>query len=88
MFFVRKDDEIFRPYISRSFDLANIIRRVKTETLESYPPEITGYLTAPSIIDIHLNYYARLLKKHGKEILNGDLSVFEYVHTMRKDSAK
>ncbi len=88
VFFVRRDDEIFKPFVSRSFDLDPILRRLRKSEFEPYPSEITGYLTSSNFIGLHLNYYAKLLKQHGVTILNDDLSVFEKIHLMRRENAK
>lgn len=88
IFFVRKDNKIFRPYISRSFELMCILRLVKKSKLEPYPSEIDRYLIDSTSMDLHLKYYARLMKQHGTDILKGDLSVFEQVHSLRKDNAR
>ena len=87
-FFVRKSDDIFKPFISRSFDIQNILRRVSENKLEPYPKEINGYLTDERTINLHLKYYSRMLKEHGSHILNGDLEVFEKIHIERKEYAK
>jgi hypothetical protein len=87
-FFVRKNDDIFKPFISRSFDLNSIIRKVSVGKLEPYPKDISGYLTEDSNINLHLRYYARMLKEHGEDILNGDLTIFEQIHKKRRENAK
>ena len=87
-FFVSKSDEIFKPFISRSFTLNSILRKVSIENMAPYPNSINGYLTADSDINLHLTYYAQMLKQHGQAILNGDLTVFENIHKERKGNAK
>jgi hypothetical protein len=87
-FFVRKNNDIFKPFISRSFDLNSIMRKVSDEKMEPYPKDIIGYLTEGSNINLHLTYYARMLKEHGKDILNGDLTIFEQIHKKRRENAK
>ncbi len=87
-FYVRKNDDIFKPFISRSFDLETILRKISPDGLEAYPGEINGYLTENSSINTHLKYYARMLKNHGGHILQGDLKVFEKIHKRRRECAK
>ena len=87
-FFVRKNDGIFKPFISRSFDLYSIIRKVSVEKMEPYPKDISDYLTEDSDINLHLRYYARMLKEHGEDILTGDLTIFEQIHKKRRENAK
>ena len=87
-FFVRKNNDMFKPFISRSFDLDSIMRKVSGEKMEPYPKDIIGYLTEDSNINLHLKYYARMLKEHGKDILKGDLTIFEQIHKERREKAK
>jgi hypothetical protein len=87
-FFIRKNDVIFKPFISRSFNLNSIMRKVSVEKMEPYPKDIIGYLTEGANINLHLKYYARMLKEHGEDILNGDLTMFEQTHKKRRENAK
>ena len=87
-FFVRKSDEIFKPFISRSFDINSVLMKISQGKLEDYPKEINGYLTDLERVDVYLSYYSRMLKQHGENILKGDLSIFEDIHLKRRDMQK
>ena len=87
-FYMRRDDEIFRPHISRTFELVRTVSMLKKDSFEPYPSEIQGYLTDAHSINLHLGYCARVLENYGKDILMGDYSIFEHIHGLRREKAK
>ena len=83
VFFINKQDEIFKPFVSRSFYLDEIVRRVNKNPI-SYPQTSSGYLISDEDIEIHLKFCAKLLKKYCYLQLEGDLSLFEEIHLERR----
>ena len=86
IFFVRRDDNIFRPYVSRSFDLLAIVKRLKTGKIE-FPASFQNYVVDMGGVDEHLSFYASLMKKYCSSQLDGDLSIFETIHMERRNKA-
>lgn len=86
LFFVRRDDEIFKPFVSRLFDLTDIVRRLKPEKIE-FPGHLPEFLTEAGDVDDYLEFCATLTKSYCKPILQGDLSVFEEIHLRRRENA-
>ena len=89
IFFVRKSDAIFKPFVSRSFYLFDIARRLKGSKLgrpANIPMSITS-LTDEKYIDPYLAYCADIMQAHCYAQLDGDLSIFEQIHTSRRASA-
>ena len=83
--FVRRDDEIFRPYISRSFDFLDIARRRKGSKLV-FPDTIPQYIVSGDEIDSYLELCSNLMKEYCVSILQGDLSLLEEIHESRKNA--
>lgn len=83
VFFVRRDDEIFRPYVSRSFDLLSVIKQPKVGVL-AYPTDLPFPIMEMYDVDTYLSYCASLLKEFGKSILEGNMEIFEKKHMMRR----
>jgi hypothetical protein len=82
VFFVRRDDQIFRPYVSRSFDLLSVIKQPKEAGLTH--PTLPYPILEMKDVDMYLSYCASLLKEYGKSILEGDMEIFEKRHMMRR----
>ena len=74
VFFIRRDDDIFKPYISRLFDLFSIIKRQKNEKIE-FPDDFPEHIISMEDVDKALSFYSNLAKKYCKEQFNGDLSL-------------
>jgi len=91
IFFIRISNEVFKPYVSRSFYLLDIINKdinkdinkIKTGRVE-FPENIPHYLTAAEDVDKYLSFCAGLMKKYCAIQLEGDLSVFEKIHLQRR----
>ncbi|VAW63566.1 hypothetical protein MNBD_GAMMA10-3298 [hydrothermal vent metagenome] len=87
IFFIRISNETFKPYVSRSFYLLDIINKdvnkIKTGRVE-FPENIPHYLTAAEDVDKYLSFCAELMKKYCVIQLEGDLSVFEKIHLQRR----
>jgi hypothetical protein len=84
--FVRRDDETFKPYISRLFDLLDIVNRLVPGKME-YPDHLPDYFTEMSDVDEFLKFCADQTKSHCSNILEGDLSVLESIHMKRRSNA-
>jgi len=85
-FFVRKNNAVFKPFVSRTFDLFYIVRQLKGG-------EITGaenlpkYMISSQDIDEYLSFSAQLMKTYCSMQLEGDLSIFEEIHRARREKA-
>ena len=86
VFFVRRDDDVFKPYISRLFELLDIIKRQMKGNIE-WPKDLPEYIISLEDVDKVLSFYSELAKKYCKEQFNGDLSLFEKIHLMRRENA-
>jgi hypothetical protein len=86
VFFVQRDDEIFRPYVSRAFDLPSVIKQPKNGKIQ-YPTNLSYPLMEMTDVDIYLSYCASILKEYGKSILSGNMEIFEKIHLMRRTKA-
>lgn len=86
IFFVNRIDEIFKPYVSRSFDLLSVIKQPKNDQV-IYPKNISWPLLEMKDVDLHLEYCANLARVHGKEILMGNMDIFEKEHLKRRENA-
>ncbi len=84
--FVRRDDEIFKPYISRSLDLLDIVKRLVPGQME-YPDNLPEYFAEMSDVDEFLKFCADQAKSYCSNILEGDLSVLESIHMKRRANA-
>ena len=84
--FVRRVDEKFRLYVSRSFYLLDIVGRLKKGKIE-YPNDLPEYLIEMKDVDKYLEFCADLTKTYCKEILEGDLSLLEEIHMARRENA-
>jgi hypothetical protein len=86
-FFIRKQDNTFKAFVSRSFDLTEIVQRVNGSYVP-FPKELQGYVISLDDMDKHLAFYAKLTKKYCFEQLEGDLSLFEEIHLERRERKK
>ena len=84
--FVRRDDEIFKPYISRSFDLLDIVKRLVPGKME-YPDNLPEFFIEMSDVDEFLKFCADQTKSYCRTILEGDLSILESIHMKRRANA-
>ena len=78
---VKIENEIFRPYISRSFELPAVVRYLVKHAFESYSP--TGHVRSIEDANRNLRFMADLMKRHCASLLAGDLSVLEEI-TLKK----
>ena len=85
-FFIRRDDNIFRPFISRSFDIWSIIKRQMPDTLH-WPNDIPEYLTTMEDIDKYLSFCSEFAKKYCKTQFEVDMALFEEIHLERRKTA-
>src|SRR5690606_33604688 len=69
IFFVRRDDEVFRPFVSRSFDLIDIVKRQAGREL-TWPSNLPEYIISMEDVDIYLSFLGEVTKKYCKEQLN------------------
>jgi len=83
--FVSRDDEVFRPYISRSFDFLDIARRGKGSKLK-FPESATQYIVSDDEIDLYLKFSSELMRKYCTPLIQGDLSLLEAIHESRKNT--
>ncbi|MHC1742792.1 MAG: hypothetical protein AB9873_07140 [Syntrophobacteraceae bacterium] len=82
-FFVRRDDDIFRPYISRMFQLNEIVRR----QVKSWPPSGIDLREMPLTrekLEAHFKWEAQRLKRFARPILEGDISLLGKIHLERR----
>jgi hypothetical protein len=86
IFFVNRDDEIFRPYISRIFDFFDIAERLGSEKL-IFPEDWPRYVINNDDIEACLSYCAELMKGRCRNLLEGDMSIFETIHLARRQNA-
>ena len=86
IFFVNRDDEIFRPYISRVFDFFDIAKRLSSEKL-IFPEDWPSYIINGDDIEVYLSYCAELMKVRCKNLMEGDMSIFETIHLARRQNA-
>jgi hypothetical protein len=84
--YVRREDKIFRPYVSRLFDLLEIVRRLKPKGIQ-YPSDLPDYFIDMEDVDKYLEFCADLTKSWCKPILEGDMSVLEEIHLKRRKNA-
>ena len=86
------ENSVFRPYISRRFDLGEIVQFIDsnaiTKALSERPPLPRGVLSAEDA-RYDLQYYAMLVRKFCLPILHGDFEVLETITwTRRKEHGK
>jgi len=84
VFFIRREDDIFKPYVSRLFELLSIIQRQKNEKIE-LPHDFPEYIISMEDVDKALSFYSSLAKKYCKEQFNGDFSLFKIIHLERRE---
>jgi len=83
LFRVLLENDIFRPYISRSYILGEVVRQIDPNALDKCPALPEWALSAE---DAHqfLIYYAMLMQKHCLSILQGDFSILEPIAIKRR----
>ena len=86
IFFVRKNDEIFKPFVSRTFYLFNIVRKLKGRKITG-TENMPQYITSSQNIEEFLLFCAELMKTYCSKQLEGDLSIFEEIHIARRENA-
>lgn len=79
-FFVNRNDEIFKPFVSRSFYVHEVVKKLGFNP----EPYAGGYVISDTDIEACLTYHKRLIKEYCKPILTGDLSVLEEMHLARR----
>jgi hypothetical protein len=85
-----KDHHIFRPYVSRTFDLTQVALSIDPKALEPWrrqASEPAGYVTDPARADVYLKRCADLMRRHCIPLLSGDLAVLERLTTRRRAHA-
>jgi len=85
-----KDHKVFRPYISRTFTLAELATRSDASALKPFHemaqswPEPVGPITTPDRANAFLKVAAEVMRKHCRQILEGDLTLLEQITVERK----
>ena len=85
-----KNHAIFRPYISRTFDLLEVALRVDPNALEPWRKrsgEPAAHITGHSGAEAYLTKCVELMRKHCAPLLNGDLAVLEQMTIQRRAHA-
>ena len=78
-FFIRRADDIFKAYVSRTFDLLSIIR-IERQSDIVFPENLRGYMISDEDMDNYLYFVAKLTRKYCVRQLDGDMSLFEALH--------
>jgi hypothetical protein len=84
VFFVRRENEIFKPYVSRSFDVIDI---AYAQRKVDWPSDLPKYVVSLEGADKYLDHYSKLVKELCKDQLSGDFSLFEKIHLERRKNA-
>ena len=77
---------MFRPYVSRSFDLLSVAKIEKGEKLEK-PELLSQYIVSTDENAEFLAYCAKIMKSYCKNILNGNLNTLEKIHLERRKNS-
>jgi hypothetical protein len=84
LFRVLLENDVFRPHISKQFDLSEVVRQIDPNTFDEKPDLPEWALTANDA-KCYLQYYAKLIQKYCLPILGGDLSVLESITKKRRN---
>lgn len=79
--------EIFRPYLSRSFRLTEVVRQSDSPAPSSWSLGGGGYITTDEEAHAYLEGCARLMRKHCGPLLRGDLTALEQLTIKRRGNA-
>jgi hypothetical protein len=71
-----KTHAVFRPYLTRTFDLFRVVSKIDPAYLKSHPAS-GDYIDTPKQIAQHLEYSATVMRQYCATILRGDFSVLE-----------
>lgn len=77
-FDVDLENEIFRPYVSRTFHLSELARR-QDRTAYRNGPRFPNYITTRQEAQTAIQFEAHVMRKCCKSILQGDLSLLEQI---------
>jgi len=86
-FSVDLENEVFRPYISRTFHLSEIARR-QDKTAYRNAPKFPDYITTREQAETAIQFEAHVMRKCCKSILRGDLSLLEEITEERKGKTR
>ena len=82
-----KNHAVFRPYVSRSFDLTEVARRFDPQALaprHSWDGASAGYISDLSRATAYLSFCAEVMQRHCRPLINGDLTVLEQLTLQRR----
>jgi len=85
-FHVDLENEVFRPYVSRTFYLGEIARRQDKNAYRN-GPKFPNYITTRQEAQTAIQFEAHVMKKCCKSILQGDLSLLEEITKERRGKA-
>lgn len=90
-FNVLLENSVFRPYISRRFNLGEVVHHIDphaiTKTLSERPP-LPRWALTPEDAECCLQYAAMLIQKFCPPILQGELSALESITWARREQDK
>jgi len=84
--FIRRDDDVFKPFVSRQFDFHKVVRRIEPIGI-GFPDNLPGHFTNMEDVGKYLEYCGQLAKSCCKPIFEGDMSVLEEMHLERRGNA-
>jgi hypothetical protein len=85
-----KNHAVFRPYVSRTFGLAQVALRVDPNALEPFrsrTDEAGGYITDRAGAEAFMTKCVEIMRRHCTPLLNGDLGVLEQLTIERRAHA-
>ncbi len=86
-FHVDLENEVFRPYLSRTFHLSEIARR-QDKTAYRNGPRFPDYITTRDQAEAAVQFEAGVMRKYCKAILRGDLGLLEEITAERRGMAR
>jgi hypothetical protein len=85
-----KDHAIFRPYVSRTFNLVEVALRMDPNALEPLRKQSAsraGYITDRAGAEAYMCTCVELMRRHCTPLLKGDLEVLEELTKDRRANA-
>jgi hypothetical protein len=77
-FYVDLENDVFRPYVSRAFQLSELARR-QDGTAHRNGPKFPNYITTLQEAQTAVQFEAHVMRKCCKSVLQGDLSLLEQI---------
>jgi hypothetical protein len=77
-FYVDLENDVFRPYVSRTFHLSELARR-QDKTAYRNGPRFPNYITTRQEAQSAIQFEARVMRKCCKSVLQGDLRLLEEI---------